>query len=956
MFASLIEIMLQKILESEKEKCKDNGLDIGFDFIITESFSWHEITLTLFCNDYKFMSDILVGIRELSLADVTALLCPTFEKAVKLQVQKNKESLDTLIILEDIVKKVSVGSTEGEMLFQLREIWKNNLIAHHIKQDATDGKSVKDIGQTHVFVKTVTSFGYDPAVLKAISNGKIDLSKLTNFYQPKLSKANIKLLSRWHVKPGHAGYVFDFNRNTSVNGKKVRINEIDEYFFVIGDSDYTFSNIYSDLERTWIFANQYQNSNGTISYEDNIAFHSRRVNTLPRIRYNNLVELEEATKRYKIKEAVRSDKHFYFNRKLINKNISFSLEEQDNIRDWLYQCKVSKLLLEKVLHMFVNFNDGVQDPLLFIYFIELKRYLNEVKEYIEKQANPSQYENDPTFKEEGLESLHNSIDQFVSMFDKAYNNRFHQSYLTATVTDYNVEYNGGCQQILSALDALYKTTMLVFGDEIPYTSFAYVTGLTETKSNYYSLRLNYFHIFQPSMLLSLITKEAANFFEGVNAYPSSDIKSKDTMIGNKFNHNLSTIKAEDHKDIFVDIYKLCKEETNNDLKRIIKKYISIFTFGDYKENSDSILENLGQKIKQQETCYFLDYLKSDTLNYFYTYNLDSKLFIFWYWSTWAEMSFQQEKNGINEGSFVNFMLRIVFITRHFDSEFFKYNEVPLPLQYKDSWEKHFNDIILFIDFLLEKCKPLNTFLHRITLNAVASMTQDVKRISEKILNKKIKANEIELNKEERDKVIDDIIKYNNREYFSETPRKLSSKVRNIMNQCEALIGKQQDVLADHECCLEIKLIYTENAYKTIRNRLISGELNTYWHFNHEKPSNTESLLDVKNDMVFYAYSNVYSYLKYLFEMNCNEEGKLIYNPVLFRNDNSGHVEMFKEVQNAEDLMFYFEGLLFDPMGGILTVNKSLKRKHLRARSTLLRSFWDMSLKMKMEMLTDSEIT
>src|SRR5690606_5140281 len=147
-------------------------------------------------------------------------------------------------------------------------------------------------------------------------------------------------------------------------------------------------NSQNSLVKHWLSARFYKTKGGRASNQDNISLHSRRVNTLPRIYYKSFQDLLAVSNRYKFTNAFRPEQHFFSNKKLTHNSISFSLSELCNIREWLYKCKVSKILREKVLHMFVNFNDGVQDPLLFIYFIELRRFLEVVRDFIEQQSDP----------------------------------------------------------------------------------------------------------------------------------------------------------------------------------------------------------------------------------------------------------------------------------------------------------------------------------------------------------------------------------------------------------------------------------------------------------------------------------------------------------------------------------------------------------------------------------------
>src|SRR5690606_11752224 len=138
-------------------------------------------------------------------------------------------------------------------------------------------------------------------------------------------------------------------------------------------------------------------------------------------------------------------------------------------------------------------------------------------------------------------------------------------------------------------------------------------------------------------------------------------------------------------------------------------------------------------------------------------------------------------------------------------------------------------------------------------------------------------------------------------------------------------------------------------YADLYNKLKDGELNIFQHSSHK--SSQDQPFDLKNNISFYVHSYMYAYLKYLQEFN-QKSNVVNHDPVLFRNPQTGEVDPFENLDEGETLRFVLGGLLFDPMGGLFTANKFLKREHLRVRATLMRSLWDMSLKLKMNLLKD----
>lgn len=130
------------------------------------------------------------------------------------------------------------------------------------------------------------------------------------------------------------------------------------------------------------------------------------------------------------------------------KNCIFDQDKLSAIRINLEKAKVSKLLRERILKMYNNYNNCIKDPMFFVNFIDLHRFLVSFMGHIHNYANCDKVESSLVF--------HEWVDLCVSNFEQAYLNRFHQSNRMQNVSDFNIEWNGGIQQFISPIDFVYK--------------------------------------------------------------------------------------------------------------------------------------------------------------------------------------------------------------------------------------------------------------------------------------------------------------------------------------------------------------------------------------------------------------------------------------------------------------------------------------------------------------------
>jgi hypothetical protein len=198
------------------------------------------------------------------------------------------------------------------------------------------------------------------------------------------------------------------------------------------------------------------------------------------------------------------------------------------------------------------------------------------------------------------------------------------------ITDFNIDFNGGIQQLLLAYDSAYKSLTSLLGEGIG-RSMAYVSGHSNIESDILSVRLNYFHLYQPEFFAAAATHEAANHF---------------------FN-------------------RILDEEGEED---------DLWMVGSYLENDQlSLLEKS-----------VLRYFFMDIVSYYFSYANDFELFFFWHWTSFLQTSLAYNLDGsLHQELFNKFMLRMYLMDAFLELHYFDQPEPPFgaaPASLARSWK------------------------------------------------------------------------------------------------------------------------------------------------------------------------------------------------------------------------------------------------------------------------------
>jgi hypothetical protein len=604
-------------------------------FLILDSFSWYEIVILFFSDNINTIAKCLANCRE---ATIEELLC------------YGENEIDSLN--DKSFKEIK------------RDIIENSFIAKDIYKDNPDA-----IVNSHVFVNTYSHFGFN-----------IDfLLKNTDIVVPEELTSQLKLIPKYTIKPGHyskaKSLLTESNHSTNFN-------------FLLGESDAFVNSSSGSLgqNHSFNFKEFHTHFKTHLNNAENFKQHIRRVKTMPYFK-----DLEVISPSFNDSEHTKS---FLF-------NYAFDQHEINEIRRILCQLRISKVVRERVTRMYVNFNDGIQDPIMFIYFIDLKPLLFKLRFIL----NSILQQDD---KEIGLDEFHSNLLAVAQIFEQAYENRFHQSHRLAELPNSNLDFNGGIQQIVSAMDTIYKIIYrelngAIIGNKIetyydgifPDFQFTfpnvYVAAHSGVKSNQYSLRLNYFHVFEPAIFMAEIVKEASNFI-------SSEIDeiSYIRKIGNS-----------NSDDIFFEA-------------KAIFQYKEYSTYLRYLIDKNSNMHS---------------YLLADRLTFSLGYFSDVMRYRFWYWHLNLQNTSAYNVDGnFNEEVFIGMLFRYTMLLSYFDiKDDDRYLAPSIKLQ--NLWNKHYQKLKEFSEQLhkLDTVKKYyskgNSFASRIKSFTTPGMNIDSKYVN-----------------------------------------------------------------------------------------------------------------------------------------------------------------------------------------------------------------------------------
>ncbi|MEL7021292.1 MAG: hypothetical protein AAGK47_06785, partial [Bacteroidota bacterium] len=471
-----------------------------------------------------------------------------------------------------------------------------------VKKNCLLGQKVDDkvLEQRPLFANTTTIFGYDYYFL----------NHPTAFEQPpacfkSFDPDELKLYVRWYIKPGH------------LQATLREMKAADPAHIAIGRGDCVYASDTESLQKLTRQVNALRQQP-----KHPMARHINKIQSVPEVNF----PIASIPSGQSLPDETPAEN--------IGRTLVFSLSVINELKQYLKSYRIAKILRDKVINMYVSFNDCIQDPVLYSYFVDLYPFLLRVR------ADIKHYALDQTGYYDSVLHISRELRIICDDFEKAHHNRFHQSYLTSDITDYNLEFNGGIQQIVTAFDSAYKSIAGILGMTTSELPFVYITGYSGVASKLYNVQLNSYHLYQPEFFVAVATHEVAN----------------------------------------------------NIIENLSADFPSIQKLRAYYANDARLTQEYPKAVE-----YFL----VDLVTYHLAYNRNTDLFLYWHWGTFLQTALYYDRNGrINKTLFDEFLLRMIILFKFLNQQDAVQADMPYCPAIAEHWASSFEELAALADGFL----------------------------------------------------------------------------------------------------------------------------------------------------------------------------------------------------------------------------------------------------------------
>lgn len=528
-----------------------------------------------------------------------------------------------------LVVFINDPSLLSEILYKLRHAQLQDLKDHVLLENSLynailDGSEKEKIINTSLFADTNTNFGFHESLVTK----KLDDPYLAKFID-YVEKENIKLKTdiEWQIKPGHVEALEHEILNHAHLG---RFFKSAEKKMVLGKCDYMIQENEEKIESNLHLIRDIYRNDACGLFD-----HARKVRT-----YIFLDTIDQKPGR----EINTKPILWSGNLKKLSKDSAIF----NDVDRWLKSLKVSRQLRIKVLKILSNYNNGIQDPILFPYFLDFSIFIDNMIGMIKFEYDKSQ---ERFFRIQELES---KLNEHVKVFQEGYNVRFLNGYQFENIADFDLDFNSSIQQLLSSYGTLvHEFGKLFFEGQNNATQYAPIIQLNniDTVSSYLAINYSVQHLTSPEFVFSTITKEILNHIK---------------------------LDSEGLMKLLADF--------PSDLKRLMAKV------------NESYFDEMVAS-EMVDVNYFI----IDALRYKVTFNANPDLFQHWFWSYNFQNSSLYDSSGMfNEEQLRMEIFRIMMI--------FKFNKVPssrllCPVaEIYSHWIRHFSKIDKVTDKIIKQAE------------------------------------------------------------------------------------------------------------------------------------------------------------------------------------------------------------------------------------------------------------
>lgn len=580
-------------------------------------------------SNLKLNNKLLIGNGSFFLDPVMRLIDQTLEGLFKGEAAPRSEHFIqqsyswfeiTVIVFSERIATLSavIGAirrlTLKDLLPLLTGSSREQLLADSLYESALADPEHRDHLTPHLFANTHSYFGVEQTKLGSPSR--------------ELANQPIDAQVEWEVKPGHFAELYKTLRELNTEAGPIFD---DPGYLLPGKMDHLLP------IKTAVFASNLK-LEAELQTNERIAGLVRKVKTKILLPLINPPTGNEANDEY----------HPDFRRWAREHCLPASPSPRE-VNDRLKALKLSRNLRNKINKIYYNYRIGVQDPILFTYFLDFKIFMKNLTKQLEQENDEFQdaFDSpvDPAkMKKPSVNELEASLAKTIEIFEEGYNIRMLNAHHYEDINDFDLDFNSSIQQILSTYNTVAAHISNLFF-ELDSQGPVVQLNLMNTESNYDSINYDVYHLTSPEFVLFTLTKEVLNKY----------ILANEEEVKKENRHRRQDDQLPSIRSIIEELEKEAVECTLRDLF--------------------------------QSNLIKFEYYYLDSVQFIQTCNLDADLYEYWFWTYIFQNAALYDKSGtMNEDHFRKELTRLYFVFTLFGVDIKKL-QCPLP-EIWSLWERH----------------------------------------------------------------------------------------------------------------------------------------------------------------------------------------------------------------------------------------------------------------------------
>jgi len=583
-------------------------LKLNNGFLIGNGKSYWDLTVKKICGQIEEINKQLLSIGE-GWKQVNFLVMQSFSwfEISLLLFTDDPYQLSNIVIQ---LRKICIEDLGDDRL--LKDSLYESLLNKNANDPSYDESKTKErLLKANVFADTQSYIGlHSDLVNNDFSHPFVKAFMDRNFQL----KSNVE----WQVKPGHMHLLMTLIQQNEF--LKDSIFDFEKKFLLMGKRDYLLEYCNIDLNNNLkLFHAIYHNKSQLFD-------HVRKIRTQ--------IYFTTPKSEAEIKDVIP------FNKELSHLGVHPRLFKETD--DMLKRLKISRQIRSKIIKIYSNFNNGIQDIILFPYFLDFSIFINDLQKLILK--NPENEEDEDP--DPSVAAFEEKLMEMISIFEEGFNIRILNCYQFEDINDFDLDFNSSIQQLLS----VYSSVAAEIGNLFFIENYTYgpvvQLNLKDTVSNYNSINYYAHHLTSPEFIFATLTKEVTNFIDF------------------------------DKKRLLHDLQKKYFHEV------VINPEDGLL----YNMNSEGLID----------FRYFLN----DAIRFLINYSDEFDLFYYWFWTYNLQNSSLYNRSGaFNEQHFRKEMFRFMFLMK-----FFNVNaepQCPVPDLLYNYWDRNFINVKQALDRYFE---------------------------------------------------------------------------------------------------------------------------------------------------------------------------------------------------------------------------------------------------------------